>query len=142
MTRLLPHFLPLLPLFWCLLPFIFNLAVFMREVSCVGYTLRAWGPFSLQSMLDGPLYFGAKWLNGRSVATDRPQNKINYKIIIDLPCLYQQARSYDRVYTKYKNCPPIRELNTNRISIELILRDYDSLKGRLPTWCWKQVGDR
>ena len=44
----------------------------MREVSCAGYTLCAWDPRSLQPMLDGPLYFDAKWLNGRSVAIDRP----------------------------------------------------------------------
>ena len=34
-------------------------------------TPRAWDPRSLQSMLDGPLYFEAKWLYGRSVAIDR-----------------------------------------------------------------------
>ena len=36
----------------------FTLAVPMREVSCVGYTPRAWDPRSLQSMLNGPAYFG------------------------------------------------------------------------------------
>ena len=35
-----------------------TLTVLMREVSCVGYTPRAWNPRSLWSMLDGPLYFG------------------------------------------------------------------------------------
>ena len=36
----------------------FTLAVPMSEVSCVEYTLRAWDPRSLQSMLNGVLYFG------------------------------------------------------------------------------------
>ena len=36
----------------------FVLAVPMREVYCVGYTFRAWHPRSLQSILNGPLYFG------------------------------------------------------------------------------------
>ena len=36
----------------------FTPAVPMLEVSCVGYTPRAWDPRSLQSMLNGPLYFG------------------------------------------------------------------------------------
>ena len=35
----------------------FTLAVHMREVSCVGFTLRAWEPLSLLSMLNY-LYFG------------------------------------------------------------------------------------
>ena len=30
----------------------------MREVYCVGYTPRAWGPRSLLTMLNGPFYFG------------------------------------------------------------------------------------
>ena len=38
------------------------LAVLMREVSCVGYIPRTWDPRSLQPILDGPLYFEAKWL--------------------------------------------------------------------------------
>ena len=45
----------ILVLLFLLLP----LAVLMREVSCVGYTTRARGPRSLQSMLDydSPMYF-------------------------------------------------------------------------------------
>ena len=35
----------------------FTLAVPLREVSCLGYTPRAWDTRSLQSMLNGPLYF-------------------------------------------------------------------------------------
>ena len=34
----------------------FTLAVSMREVNCAGYT-PAWDPRSLQSMLNGLLYF-------------------------------------------------------------------------------------
>ena len=35
----------------------FSLAAPMHEVSCVGYTPRAWDPCSLQSILDYLLYF-------------------------------------------------------------------------------------
>ena len=41
-----------------LLSYYFTLVVPMREVSCVGYTHRAWEPRSLLSMLNGHLYFG------------------------------------------------------------------------------------
>ena len=47
----------------------FTLDVLMLEVSCVGYTPRAWDPRFLQSILDGPLYIEAKWLNVWSVAS-------------------------------------------------------------------------
>ena len=36
----------------------FSFAVPMREVSCMGYTPRAWDPRSVQSMLNNPLYLG------------------------------------------------------------------------------------
>ena len=39
----------------------FTLAIPIREVYCVGYTPRAWDPLYLQSILDGPLYFEAKY---------------------------------------------------------------------------------
>ena len=40
----------------------FTLAVSMREVLCVGYTPREWDPRSLQSILNGLLYFRPlKW---------------------------------------------------------------------------------
>ena len=35
----------------------FTLTVLMREVSCVGYTPRAWNPRPLYAMLNGLLYF-------------------------------------------------------------------------------------
>ena len=35
----------------------FTLAVPMREVSCVGYTLRSWNLRTILSMLSGLLYF-------------------------------------------------------------------------------------
>ena len=57
---------------WSAFSSCFTLAVTMREVYCVGYTPRAWDPRTLQSILDGPLYFEAKGLNGRNVATERP----------------------------------------------------------------------
>ena len=40
-----------------LVPSCFVLALHERMVSCEGYTSRAWGLYSLQSVLNGPLYF-------------------------------------------------------------------------------------
>ena len=47
----------------------FTLAVSMREVSCLGYTPRAWDLRSLQSILDGLLYLAVRTGN---IVIDRP----------------------------------------------------------------------
>ena len=69
--------------------------VLMREVSCVGYIPRAWDTSSLQSILDGLLFFETKWLNGRNVAFDRPIRWITEIIIVVskrfIPTQFQEA---------------------------------------------------
>ena len=69
--------------FLCLLlplvsPLLFPCARYLCE-----FTPRAWDRRSHQSMLNGPLYFEAKWLSGRCVAIDHPhvQHKKNIKIV-------------------------------------------------------------